>query len=264
MVNGSRPNTPAAGVVPYVNVGGASNASDFCQRAFGAKLLGLVAEDSKRLMHCPRDVDGRSLYCEIQGTSRPPVRYPADTRRGARPNAIAARAFGAIRTPRGAEISIDNGSDESLVARVAEGDRRAIQLLFARYQQRVYRFVLRLVVNSATAEDIVSDVFIDLWRHAASFEGRAQLSTWLLAIARNKALSAMRGRVDQPLEDGMAEAIPDPAITAEETLDASKRGAVLRKCLERLSAPRDHRPRLLPREIGRRGLCHYWRAGGDR
>jgi RNA polymerase sigma-70 factor (ECF subfamily) len=145
-----------------------------------------------------------------------------------------ASALGAIRSLRGPAIPTDKLSDESLIAQVAEGDRRAMQLLFTRHQQRVYRFVLRLVGNGATAEDIVSDVFIDLWRQAARFEGRAQLSTWLLAIARNKALSAMRRRIDQPL-DAMAEAIPDPAITAEETLDASKQGAVLRECLEQLS-----------------------------
>jgi len=154
---------------------------------------------------------------------------------GTTADAPAARAFGAIRTPRRPGTSIDDTSDESLVARVAGGDRRAIEQLFARHQQRVYRFVLRLVGNSATAEDVVSEVFFDLWRHAASFEGRARLSTWLLAIARNKALSAMRGRPDHPLDDAMAQAIPDPASTAEETLEASQRGAVLRQCLEQLS-----------------------------
>jgi len=139
------------------------------------------------------------------------------------------------RTLHGPGVSADNLSDKSLMALVAQGDRRAIQLLFDRYQLKIYRFVLRLVANSATAEDIVSDVFLDLWRHAASFEGRARLSTWLLAIARNKAVSAMRGRIDQPLEDAMAEAIPDRAFTAEETLDAAQRSAVLRQCLAQLS-----------------------------
>jgi RNA polymerase sigma-70 factor (ECF subfamily) len=81
----------------------------------------------------------------------------------------------------------------------------------------------------------VSDVFLELWRHAASFEGRARLLTWILAIARNKAVSAMRGRIDQPLEDAIAEAIPDRALTAEETLDASQRAAILRRCLAQLS-----------------------------
>jgi len=149
-------------------------------------------------------------------------------------HALFQRAFGAARTPR--EVSTDKTSDAALVARVAQGDRQALRLLFARHQPKVYRFVLRLVANSATAEDIVNEVFFDLWRQAASFEGRAQLSTWLLAIARNKALTAMRRRVHEPLDDAMAEVIPDPAGTAEESLDARQRGVVLRQCLTQLSA----------------------------
>jgi RNA polymerase sigma-70 factor (ECF subfamily) len=137
-------------------------------------------------------------------------------------------AFAAVR-------NADDRSDGALVARVAQGDRRALRLLFVRHQQRVYRFVLRLVANTATAEDVVGDVFLDLWRQASTFEGRAQLSTWLLAIARHKALGAMRRRVDEPLEDAVAEAIPDATPTAEEALDAHQRSALLRKCLEQLA-----------------------------
>jgi RNA polymerase sigma-70 factor (ECF subfamily) len=149
--------------------------------------------------------------------------------------ATAACRAGAVRTSRGQEVSTDTMSDESLMARVAQGDRRAIVLLFNRHQLKVYRFVLRLVGNDATAEDIVSEVFLDLWRHAASFEGRARLSTWILAIARNKAISAMRGRIDQPLEEAMAQAIPDRADTAEEAMEVAQRSAVLRRCLAQLS-----------------------------
>jgi RNA polymerase sigma-70 factor, ECF subfamily len=127
----------------------------------------------------------------------------------------------------------NDDSDETLIACLAEGDRRALQRLFVRHQHRVYRFVLRLVSNTATAEDIVSEVFLELWRHAASFERRARVSTWLLAIARNKALSAMRRRVDAPLDDAMA--VPDQAVTAEENLDAGQRSAALRSCLQQLS-----------------------------
>jgi RNA polymerase sigma-70 factor (ECF subfamily) len=137
--------------------------------------------------------------------------------------------------PTACPCSVDIASDEALVARVADSDQCAIALLLARHQQTVFRFVLRLVADRATAEDIVSEVFIELWRQASRFEGRARLSTWLLAIARNKALSVMRQRVDQPLEDRVAEAIPDDAATAEEKLDAAKRGAILRDCLARLS-----------------------------
>jgi RNA polymerase sigma-70 factor (ECF subfamily) len=142
---------------------------------------------------------------------------------------------GAVWTLRGIEMSAQCMADEALMARVAQGDRQAIALLFERYQLKVYRFVLRWVGNSATAEDIVSDVFIELWRHAASFEGRSRSSTWILAIARNKAVSAMRRRIDQPLEDRMANAIPDHASTAQESLEAADRRAVLRRCLAQLS-----------------------------
>jgi RNA polymerase sigma-70 factor, ECF subfamily len=149
--------------------------------------------------------------------------------------ASAPRAGGAAHRPGGPEDSPDDRSDETLMARVAQGDRRAIRLLCERHQLKVYRFALRLVGSRATAEDIVSEVFIDLWRHAASFEGRARLSTWILAIARNKAVSAMRRRIDQPLDDAAAEAIPDRAVTAEETLVAAERSALLRRCLAQLS-----------------------------
>jgi RNA polymerase sigma-70 factor (ECF subfamily) len=149
--------------------------------------------------------------------------------------AIAARLVGAWRAMRRPEASPNDDSDEALVARVAQNDRHALQLLFGRHRQRVYRFALRLVGNAATAEDIVSEVFLELWRRAASFERRAQLSTWLLAITRNKALSTLRVRVDQPLDDAVAEAMPDPAISAEDSVEASERSAVVRRCLERLT-----------------------------
>jgi RNA polymerase sigma-70 factor (ECF subfamily) len=146
----------------------------------------------------------------------------------------APRTFGAIRSLCDRKSPAADIADETLVARIAEGDRTAMKVLFTRHQQRVYRFVLRMVANSATAEDIVSEVFFELWRQAASFEGRAQLSTWLLAIARNKSLSAMRHRIDQPLDDALQ--VADSASTAEETFDVGQRSAVLRQCLAQLSA----------------------------
>ena len=85
-------------------------------------------------------------------------------------------------------------SDEVLIARIANGDRLAMQVLFTRHHVRAYRFVLRLVRNEATAEDLISDVFLDVWRQAGKFEGRSAVSTWILSIARFKALSALRRR----------------------------------------------------------------------
>src|SRR5919108_4952735 len=98
-------------------------------------------------------------------------------------------------------------SDEVLIGRIAKGDRLAMQVLFARHHVRVYRFVLRLVRNESAAEDLISEVFLDVWRQASSFEGRSAVSTWLLAIARYKALSALRRQPEEELSEDVAEAI---------------------------------------------------------
>src|SRR5256885_14600541 len=99
--------------------------------------------------------------------------------------------------------------DEVLIGRIANGDRLAMQALYARYHVRVFRFVVRLVRDEATAEDVVSEVFLDVRRPAARFEGCAAASTWLLSIARCKALSTRRGRPDAELGEQAAGAMED-------------------------------------------------------
>jgi RNA polymerase sigma-70 factor (ECF subfamily) len=130
-------------------------------------------------------------------------------------------------------------SDEVLIGRIADGDRLAMQVLFARHHVRVYRFVLRLVRNEATAEDLISDVFLDVWRQAGKFEGRSAVSTWLLSIARFKALSVLRRRPEEELDEEMADAIEDPMDDPEVALAKKDKGAVLRACLDKLSG--EHR-----------------------
>ena len=130
-------------------------------------------------------------------------------------------------------------SDEVLIARIAGGDRLAMQVLFARHHVRVYRFVLRLVRNEATAEDLISDVFLDVWRQAGKFEGRSAVSTWILSIARFKALSALRRRPEQELDDETAEQIEDQSDDPEVALAKKDKAAVLRQALSKLSA--EHR-----------------------
>jgi RNA polymerase sigma-70 factor, ECF subfamily len=92
-------------------------------------------------------------------------------------------------------------SDDVLIARIAQGDRLAMQVLYGRHHVRVFRFGLRLVRNEQVAEDLISEVFLDVWRQAGKFEGRSAVSTWLLAITRFKALSVLRRKKDFELED---------------------------------------------------------------
>jgi RNA polymerase sigma-70 factor (ECF subfamily) len=130
-------------------------------------------------------------------------------------------------------------SDDVLIGRIANGDRLAMQVLFARHHVRVFRFVLRLVRDEAAAEDLISEVFLDVWRQAGRFEGRAAVSTWLLAIARFKALSMLRRKPDEELDDEKAEAIEDGSDTPDVTLEKKEKSEVIRKCLTSLTA--EHR-----------------------
>lgn len=126
-------------------------------------------------------------------------------------------------------------SDDDLVKRIASGDRLAMKVLFSRHQVHVYRFALRLVRDETMAEDVISDVFMDLWRQADRFEARSSVSTWLLAIARNKAYSLLRKRREAGLDDEFAEAIEDEADDPEIVLQKQDKGLAIRACLDKLS-----------------------------
>ena len=63
-------------------------------------------------------------------------------------------------------------SDRTLIAAVAAGDKSAMQLLYSRHNVRVFRFISRIVKNLPLAEDLVSEVFLDVWRSARSFRGK--------------------------------------------------------------------------------------------
>src|ERR1700724_3365521 len=130
-------------------------------------------------------------------------------------------------------------SDEVLIGRIANGDRLAMQVLYARHHVRVFRFVVRLVRDETTAEDLISEVFLDVWRQAGRFEGRSAVSTWMLAIARFKALSALRRRPDQELDEETAGAIEDLSDDPAAALEEKDKSATLRKCITGLSA--EHR-----------------------
>ena len=126
-------------------------------------------------------------------------------------------------------------SDQTLIERIAAGDKLAMRVLFARHHVRVYRFALRLVRDETLAEDVVGEMFLDVWRQAATFKARAAVSTWLLAIARFKALSLLRRKGEETLDEEAARAIEDPADDPEVTVRKKERSEILRKCWSKLS-----------------------------
>src|SRR5689334_5727701 len=135
---------------------------------------------------------------------------------------VCLRGGGTTASPQWAAAG-ESSSDEALIRRIAAGDQSAMRALFARYRVALYRWLLRLVDDDALAEDLLSEVFLDVWRHAATFEGRSSVSTWLLAIARYKALSARRRRSDAELDDELACRLADPADDPELVLQKKNR-----------------------------------------
>jgi RNA polymerase sigma-70 factor (ECF subfamily) len=130
-------------------------------------------------------------------------------------------------------------TDRALVDRVAKGDRAAVRLLFMRHHARIYRFVARQTGSEMMADDIANEVFLELWKQAPSFEGRSEVSTWLLGIARFKALSSLRKKKEDWIDDDAAAEIADGADTPEVVTMKEDKAAALRRMINAL--PEEHR-----------------------
>src|SRR5262249_32103784 len=114
-------------------------------------------------------------------------------------------------------------------------DRKAMQLLFGRFKTPVYRFARRLVADHGAAEDIVSEVFLDVWRKAGTFKGQSSVSTWLLAITRNKAIALSRRRHVEPLDDESVERIEDESDGPETVCQKQQVRWILQESLKHLA-----------------------------
>jgi RNA polymerase sigma-70 factor (ECF subfamily) len=110
----------------------------------------------------------------------------------------------------------------SLLARVAEGDRRAFEELYHLYHRRMARFLTRLTRRYDLAEEVINDTFWVVWRKARDFRGDSQPSTWILGIAYRKAQNALRAAARGTTQNLAEEFLPltseDP-IRAEELRD---------------------------------------------
>lgn len=130
--------------------------------------------------------------------------------------------------------------DRRQLEKVASGDRAAIGILYQRHHKRVFHFVRRFVGDVQVAEDITNDVFIEVWQKAATYEGRSAVSSWLLGMARYKALSDIRKRKPAHAQsDQILDALPDDADDPELISQKRDKGDAIKRCIQTLS--RDHR-----------------------
>jgi len=89
------------------------------------------------------------------------------------------------------EVSPDAG----LVAAIRSGDQSAMAALYDRYSSVVYSVALRVLGDTGAAEDVLQDVFMQLWRKPGAFDSsRGRLGAWLAVISRNRAIDALRKR----------------------------------------------------------------------
>src|SRR5260370_1355488 len=159
-----------------------------------------------------------------KGVGRSPlVREAHDLRAlGPAPLPVAYSQTGWAAASPGRAAATETFSDEVLILRIANGDQLAMRSLFGRHRLAIYRWLRRLVDDEALADDLLSDVFLDVWRKAGSFERRSAVSTWRLAIARHKALSARRRPTDGDLNNAPPAPVAEPADDPELCLGKKK------------------------------------------
>jgi RNA polymerase sigma-70 factor (ECF subfamily) len=120
--------------------------------------------------------------------------------------------------------SESNESDDSLLRRVSEQDQSAMAKLFDRYGGMVYSVALRVLRDTGSAEDLLQEVFFQLWRNPTSFvSSRGSLGAWLLVVARNRAIDILRRR--RPMES-----VDDHPLSSRENLASDvERSAMMQK-----------------------------------
>ncbi len=127
--------------------------------------------------------------------------------------------------------------DMALLQRIAAGDELALHDLYAAHGQRLYAYALRLTGDAATAEDVVQDALIAVWRTAGRYRGEGRVLAWLLGIVHNTATKAFRHR-SEPLADEVL-ALPAREEPPEQQAEAGERSRWVREGLQSLSP--DHR-----------------------
>ena len=132
-------------------------------------------------------------------------------------------------------IAAQATSDEVLLESIANNGKAAMHVFYARHNAQIYKFIFRMVRDTSVAEDIVRQVFLDVWRNARQFEGRSQVSTWLHAIARSKALTALNRRRHEDIEQNNVREIAEEADTPEMSPNRGQTNAILLNCVAQLS-----------------------------
>ena len=127
-----------------------------------------------------------------------------------------------------------------LLSRAAKGDREAFRAVYIATSAKLYGVVLRILRRRDLAEEVLQDVYVSIWKHAGTFDPeRASPITWMVTIARNRALDEIRRKTIVSLAaEAEALAVPDPGVSAVERIEQDDDRRRLEACLERLEESR--------------------------
>lgn len=126
-------------------------------------------------------------------------------------------------------------NDAALIAAVRAGNQKAMAQLYDRYAGVVYSVALRVLGETAAAEDVLQEIFMQLWRSPGSFDAsRGNLAPWLAVIARNRAVDVLRKRRPQAeISETLISIEPDLAGETERGRTAEK----VRAALQEMAVP---------------------------
>ena len=133
-----------------------------------------------------------------------------------------------------------------LVGRVARGDRKAFASVYGATSAKLYGIVLRILVRRDLADEVLQEVYVKIWLHAAEFDPeRASPITWMATIARNRALDEARRKQHVALDDTPgAHEVADPGLLASDKIVLSEANVRLERCLGRLEPEKQAMVRL--------------------
>lgn len=155
-------------------------------------------------------------------------------------------------TPAGASTSSDSSPASSierlngLLHRVAQKDRKAFALLYEATSAKLYGTVLRILPNKGLADDVVQEAYVNIWQKASQFDaGRASPITWMVTIARHRAIDEVRRQPTMRMEsDDVLDHTPASDPTVHDQLHHEQQSRRLHLCLEELEKGRRDMVRL--------------------
>jgi RNA polymerase sigma-70 factor, ECF subfamily len=135
------------------------------------------------------------------------------------------------------QTNTDDSTDRSLLAAVAATDEHAFTAFYRRFERRVFGYMMSIVGDRTAAEDLVVATMMTVWQSAATFATKSRASTWVLGIARHKAIDYLRSlkRAPATLPIEAAATLEDPAAAAIDMLDNDQRTQSMRVALDFLT-----------------------------